>query len=165
MIWRVGRRKNSLQIVKISLWIASDTASLFFTDITTKKTIVFVNTRLPLLPFSFFSIFKYLKIFEYSIILYLHVSFVQFIPLYPFVQLHLYSLIRSIQVPLFWHGRDAHSLISVGINMFKHLYIEINKNNNKRSMLSKLRYTRKNVCLNLFGNFTMTKFIYSDFKS
>lgn len=165
MIWRVGRRKNSLQIVKISLWIASDTASLFFTDITTKKTIVFVNTRLPLLPFSFFSILKYLKIFEYSIILYLHVSFVQFIPLYPFVQLHLYSLIRSIQVPLFWHGRDAHSLISVGINMFKHLYIEINQNNNKRSMLSKLRHTRKNVCLNLFGNFTMTKFIYSDFKS
>lgn len=165
MIWRVGRRKNSLQIVKISLWIASDTASLFFTDITTKKTIVFVNTRLPLLPFSFFSILKYLKIFEYSIIYYLHVSFVQFIPLYPFVQLHLYSLIRSIQVPLFWHGRDAHSLISVGINMFKHLYIEINKNNNKRSMLSKLRHTRKNVCLNLFGNFTMTKFIYSDFKS
>lgn len=165
MIWRVGRRKNSLQIVKISLWIASDTASLFFTDITTKKTIVFVNTRLPLLPFSFFSILKYLKIFEYSIILYLHVSFVQFIPLYPFVQLHLYSLIRSIQVPLFWHGRDAHSLISVGINMFKHSYIEINQNNNKRSMLSKLRHTRKNVCLNLFGNFTMTKFIYSDFKS
>lgn len=165
MIWRVGRRKNSLQIVKISLWIASDTASLFFTDITTKKTIVFVNTRLPLLPFSFFSILKYLKIFEYSIILYLHVSFVQFIPLYPCVQLHLYSLIRSIQVPLFWHGRDAHSLISVGINMFKHSYIEINQNNNKRSMLSKLRHTRKNVCLNLFGNFTMTKFIYSDFKS
>lgn len=153
MIWRVGRRKNSLQIVKISLWIASDTASLFFTDITTKKTIVFVNTRLPLLPFSFFSILKYLKIFEYSIILYLHVSFVQFIPLYPFVQLHLYSLIRSIQVPLFWHGRDAHSLISVGINMFKHLYIEINQNNNKRSMLSKLRHTRKKCMLEFIWEF------------